>query len=221
MPTQDQTGIYIPALIEDSYTTLKEFQLEGDVQYKTNKKGAPLSAAEYYNTIQLPTLAELMHAYFSRNHDDLYLSPEYRKNVHSNVGHGEWTSTFLENGNTVVERPNELICENNIWKAKGGKRTAVELPDNGWILEYDKKTGFPVNTCSNQNDAKKMFGDDASYFWRSDNNLMPVMRFSYHPYHNFTWFWVYVDFDPGVSFLTVGGRGCRIPTKKAIAHQKQ
>jgi len=124
-----------------------------------------------------PTLAELRHAYFGKNPDGSFVSPEYRESVLSKRGYGEWTSTFLRDGKEAVERPQRIECENGVWRAEGGNVAKVELPPEGWVLEYDMPTGFPSKTSQKRKDAEKVFGNDTSYFWYNDNGLRAVLRY--------------------------------------------
>ena len=125
-----------------------------------------------------PTLAELRHAYFDKNPDGSFVSPEYRQSVLSKRGSGEWASTFLRDGREAVERPDRVYVDDKrgIWAAEGGKVAKVELPPEGWVLEYDMPTGFPSRTSQNRRDAEEVFGDDASYFWYNNNSLRAVFR---------------------------------------------
>lgn len=123
-----------------------------------------------------PTLAELRHAYFGKNPDGSFVSPEYRENVLSKRGYGEWASTFLRDGKEVVERPQNMEYKNGVWRAEGGNVARVELPPEGWVLEYDVPTGFPTRTSQKREDAERVFGNDTSYFWYNNNGLKAVLR---------------------------------------------
>ena len=144
---------------------------EMEDRWKENYKS--FSAAEYISDMPLPTLAELRHAFFGGFFD-------YWQSVHSYRGFGEWTSTFLRDGKEVVERPGNLICRNGVWVLEGGKVTPVELPPDGWTLEYDIATGFPSRTSKDREDAEKIFGDDASRFWNNEDGVRPVARIFFH-----------------------------------------
>ncbi len=168
-------SIYVLAL-SDGSPFKNEFWLGKNIEFRHDRNKVYFSAVQYYNAMRLPTLAELAHAYFGKV-GDIYISPEYRESVKVKIGLGEWTSTFLENGDTVVERPDKLVYMNGIWKAKGGKRTKVKLPKDGYILEYDRETGFPIETSQNKEDAIKIFGDDASSFFLDSYGLRPSRVF--------------------------------------------
>lgn len=125
----------------------------------------PINARVYRDA---PTLAELRHAFET--------SPEYRTTVENTGGKGEWTSTFLENGKYLIERPQRIVYENGVWKAEKGER--IKLPiraslQNGWATKYFR--GFPVEVGSKK-DAERVFGKDRSYFWVNNNGLRAVLR---------------------------------------------
>ncbi|OGI15655.1 hypothetical protein A3K63_04455 [Candidatus Micrarchaeota archaeon RBG_16_49_10] len=142
-----------------------------------------------------PTLAELRYAYFGKNSDGSFVSPEYRESVLSNRGRGEWTSTFLRDGREAVERPENVVYRNGVWVAEGGKVARLELPPEGWALEYDMPTGFPSRTSQKRKDAEKVFGDDTSYFWYNSKGLRAVLRG--FGLSDFGPFCVVADFVPG------------------------
>ncbi len=123
-----------------------------------------------------PTLAELLHAFFGRNPDGSWVSPEYRENMESESG--EFTSTFLQNGALSIERPESLSYDKKIglWIAEGGNAVRIELPHDGWVVEYDEPTGWPSRTSPNKNDAKRAFGGDASYFSAIRKGLRAAAR---------------------------------------------
>jgi hypothetical protein len=123
-----------------------------------------------------PTLAELRHAFFDKNPDGSFISPEYRNNVFSEWGHGEWTSTFIRDRKEVIEIPENVIRGARGWIVEGGKVIKVELPPNGWVLEYDIPTGLPSRTSKEKSDAEKIFGDDASHFNCKPDGLRAVLR---------------------------------------------
>lgn len=168
--------IHIPALMEGKNVIIPEIYLGKNVKYRTKNKKS-LSAAQYQR-FNPPTLAELRHAFFDKNDDNSFVSPEYRQSVLSKRGYGEWTSTFLRDGREAVERPEKVFFDekHELWVVEGGKVIKVELPPDGWTLEYDIPTGFPSRTSSKRKDAEKVFGDDTSYFWKSDNGLRAVLR---------------------------------------------
>ena len=98
MPTQTQTDIHVPALMDGEKIVVPQFWLGRDVEYKRDRKNNPLSAAEYNYEMQLPTLAELRYAFFDRPNG-------YEQSAFSKRGCGEWTSTFLQDGKNAIERP--------------------------------------------------------------------------------------------------------------------
>lgn len=199
--------IHIPALLEGKNVIIPEIYLGKDVKYRTKNKKS-LSAAEYQK-FNPPTLAGLRHAFFDKNDDNSFVSPEYRQSVLSKRGYREWTSTFLRDGKEAVERPEKVFYdeEHNLWIAEGGKVIKVELPPDGWTLEYDIPTGFPSRTSSKRKDAEKVFGDDTSYFWKSDNGLRVVLRdFALDDDGPFC---VDADYEPDRRYSDIGSRSCR------------
>ena len=125
-----------------------------------------------------PIFAELRHAFFDKNSDGSYVSPDYRQSVLDTRNRGEWASTFLRNGREAVVLPEKVYKDEitGLWIAKGGRVLRVELPPDGWTLEYDKPTGFPSRTGSKE-EAEKVFGDDRSSFYANRNGLRAVHRF--------------------------------------------
>ncbi len=201
---KSKTYLHVPALSDNNREIIPEFWL-GEAEYRYNRKYTNffirkrLSAEEYHKEMQLPTMAELRHAFFGG-------SPEYRKFIVSNMGCGEWTSTFLEDGKTIIEKP-ELIYENGLWKAKGGKRISIELPEDGWTLEYDKLTGIPLKTSPNKKYAAEIFGDYASYFSAFREGLTVFMQTFYNT-GNYGPFSVAADCNPDFRHHYMVGREC-------------
>ena len=169
MPTETQTKIHVPALMDGQRIIVPQIWLGRDIEYRTDSKSNALSAAEYNSQMQLPTLAEIRHAFFGGSND-------YKQSALSKRGYGEWTSTFLRDGREAIERPENIVYRNGVWVVEGGKVTQVELPPDGWTLEYDKPTGFPSRTSSNRKDAEKVFGDDTSYFYAMRDGVRAVLR---------------------------------------------
>ena len=196
MATQTQANvIHVPALMDGEKAIVPQFWLGKDVEYRQDRESNSLSAVGYNSQMTLPTLAELRRAFFDTksgqsmawsfdakekiylpNRPDDWLSPEYRQSVLSKRGYGEWTSTFLKDGREAIENPANVVYRNGIWIAEGGKVTPVELPPDGWALEYDKPTGFPSRTSQQKKDAEKVFGDDTSYFYRTTSGVRAVLR---------------------------------------------
>ena len=200
MATQTQAYIQVPSLMDGDKIVVPQFWLGKDVEYRTDRGNNALSAAEYDSTMTLLKLAELRHAFFGGSED-------YRQSALSERGYGEWTSTYLQDGKRAIERPENVVYRNGIWIAEGGKVTPVELPPNGWALEYDKPTGFPSRTSEKRKDAEKVFGDDTSYFYRATSNVRAVLR-----YFNFGAdgpFYVSAGYLPDSRDSNFGGRACR------------
>ncbi len=157
--------VRIHPLVIDGNELLPAFSLGKEI----SRYGS--SAVEVYKTA--PTLAQLRHAYAT--------NAEIRANVLANRSRGECTSTFLRDGKEAVEKPDEVVYENGLWVAKGGIVRTFDhfsegrLPPNGWTLKYDYLTGFPCRTGSRE-DAEKIFGDDASYFWIDEKYLQAFGR---------------------------------------------
>ncbi len=115
-----------------------------------------------------PTLRQLRHAYET--------SQEIERSVRGNLKKGEWTATFLRDGKEVVERPEKVHYDekSGLWIAEGGDVHRVDLPPEGWALDYEQR-GFPTRTGTRE-EAEKVFGEDASYFWAGSNGLRAVGR---------------------------------------------
>lgn len=170
---------------------------------------------------EAPTLAELWHAYFDKNPNGSFISPEYRGSVLSKRGYGEWASTFLKDGKEIIERPEKVFYDKKHgWVVEGGRAVSFEhfpegkLPLEGWTLEYDRLTGFPSRTSKNRSDAERIFGSDASYFWYSSNGLRAVLRdFDLNDYYIY-WggfagcgpFCVSAGYEPDDRFSVIGVR---------------
>jgi hypothetical protein len=154
--------VNISPLVIEGREILPAFSLDREI----TRYGS--SAQEVYKTA--PTLAQLRHAFET--------SAEIRADVLANRYRGEWTATFLRDGKEAIERPDNVFYDqkSGLWIAEGGKVTRVELPGEGWALEYDKPTGFPSRTSSKRKDAERVFGNDASYFWVDKNGLRAVRR---------------------------------------------
>ncbi len=202
MPTQTRADIYVPALMDGEKIVVPQFWLGKDVEYRQDRKrkSSALSPAEYNSQMQLPTLAELRHAFFGGSND-------YKQSALSKRGYGEWTSTFLQDGKRAVERPENVVYRNGDWVLEGGKVTPVELPPNGWVTEYDNPTGFPSRTSLKRKDAENVFGDDTSYFYRTTSGVRVVLR-DFGP-DDIGPFCVGAACGPGYKESGVGGRACR------------
>lgn len=169
--------INVPALFENGELIIGGTWLGKKPVLRTTQDNCIYSAIEV-QSLNPPTIAELRHAFFDKNPDGSWVSPEYRQSVLSSPVSGEWTSTFVLNGNTLVVRP-ELIeydAKHGIWVAHGYLNNKIELPPNGFVLEYDKLTGLPSRTSSKEEGAEKIFGGDRSYFRRTESSLNPVLR---------------------------------------------
>jgi len=107
-------------------------------------------------------------------------------------------------GKVVIERPKKVKFRNGVWRAEGGKVTEVELPPEGWILEYDELTGLPSRTSPYKRYAERVFRDDTSYFSYYPDGLRAVIRsFGFGnngPFH------VLASYVPASNFTIVGVR---------------
>ncbi|MBI3412943.1 MAG: hypothetical protein HY051_02590 [Candidatus Aenigmarchaeota archaeon] len=210
------TEILVSALMDGDKVVVPQVRLGRDVDYKA-ANGNPLTAAGYQK-FNPPTLAELRRAFFDKNPDGSWISPEYRLSVRSTRGYGEWTSTFLKDGREAIERPDNVYFDGkrNLWIAEGGKVSRVDLPPSGWTLGYDKPTGFPSITSRKRKDAEKVFGDDTSYFLAYKNGLRAVLRnFALYDYGPFV---VYAYYGPGDRYSAVGVRSPRRPEQEIENH---
>jgi len=200
--------IHVPASTSRRGKVLRpEFWVADNISYLISSDHEPHSAA-MYQEMKPPTLAEHVHAYFSKTGSGEFLCPEFRKNVRHHKGYGEWTSTFLKNGREMIERPDRVYydLEINTWVAEGGKTRRIKLPETGWVLEFDKETGFPVRSTLNKADAHKIFGDDASFFNATRLGLAAVIR-DYNM--QLGPFCVLAHYGPGARVSYVGARSSR------------
>ena len=205
MTTQTQIDINVQALMDRGKVVVPQFWLSG-IEYRTHSKKYTLSPDEYtlspveYNSqMKLPTLAELRHAFETNN--------DYKQSVLSTRGYGEWTSTFLKDGNIAIENPENVVCRNGVWVIEGGKVSLVELPPNGWVLEYDKPTGLPSRTSQKRKDAENVFGYDTSDFLASKKMVSAILR-EFDPGDRGP-FNVFACCKPTDSGIYIGGRTCR------------
>ncbi len=145
-----------------------------------------------------PILPELRHA---------FTNEEIRRDIFENKTRGEWTSTFLRNTSEVIERPEKVRFDKkkDLWVIEGGQVYRVDLPPNGWALNYDQR-GFPTATGSKE-EAERIFGEDASYFAVNRlDGLRPVWR-DYGWYMDIGGpFCVVATWDPSCSSRDIGSR---------------
>jgi hypothetical protein len=209
MQTQTNNEIYVPALMDGDRIIVPEVWLGRDVEYRKDRDNHALTAVAYNEQMQLPALAELRRAFFDKNPIGSWVSPEYKESVLSKRGCGEWTSTFLRDGKEAIERPEKVFYDekHKLWVAEGGKVKKVELPFDGWTLEYDKPTGFPSRTSQNRKHAERVFGNDTSYFYASKNGLRAVSQhFSFFNYGPFS---VDASCAPDYWYSYFGSHSCR------------
>ena len=165
--------IIVPALADGNGNVIvPETYLGSDVEYRATAEGRHFTASQYQK-FNPPTLAVLRRAFFDKNEDGSWLCPEYRKDVNSHRGYGEWTSTWVKDREEILtgvhfDEKGKYLGADRIIEVKG------QLPPNKWVLEYDKETGVPSRTGSRKA-AEKIFGNDASYVW-FENGLCAVLR---------------------------------------------
>lgn len=173
MSTDTKDMIPVAASEPEGRVLIPGFEVARDVTYKKNDDGNPNSAAEYQNEDPHGgiTLAEARYAFFEGSED-------FRKMIKQNIGTWYWTSTWLRNGEEVIERPEHVFYdkERKVWVADRGIGTwlGFEIPENGWVLEYDTITGIPKRTTSRKEEAQEVFGDNASKTYINKNGLRPV-----------------------------------------------
>ncbi len=198
----------VSSMVNEGKLIIPEFQLGKFPEYRSKRNGDALSAAGYIMKMQLPTSAEITHAFFGGSKD-------YRQSLINENWCAEYTSTLLLGNRTLIERPEKLICRNGVWIAKDGKRTKVNLPESGWVLEYDKPTGLPIRTSSYREKAEKIFGDDTSYFLhekKEKKSLTVILRYFNIPYYGP--FYLCADYELDFSSPSFAGRDCRRSEKE-------
>ncbi len=198
MKLRDDAIIHVPDLMDEKKVVVPRFKLNKEVEYIKYHEHAILSAAGYNSKMTLPTLAELRHAFFGGSKD-------YKESVHKHSDFGEWTSTFLQDGKKIIENPDSIVYLDGVWLVNGGKVKSIELPIDGWTLEYDKSTGFPSKTSQKRKDAEKIFGDDTSYFHVARKGVMAVLQRFLDPYGPF---YINATNSPGNSNKYIWGRMC-------------
>jgi len=213
VPPFSFAGLKFPAL-----------SLGKDIEFPKKSDGNPFTAAEYQTKFALPTLAELVRAYFVKP-DGKWLCPEYRESVMQNPMCGEWTSTFLqfkEGEATLIERPDSVwYAPERGWITTGGERKKVRIPQNGYVMEYDACTGLPAETISDEEMSKqlkesknKRVGTSLSYSMICPDPLLPEtynrlsVVYRNHNVGGFGPFYINAMCDPGRSFPCIGGRAC-------------
>lgn len=208
------------AALRNNSVHAKRFWLSS-IKYLRDNRNRPRSAAEAYHGA--PALAELWHAFFSRNRRR-HVSPDYRRDVRSSQGRGEWTATFKEPqkpecGEAVPEHyaPVRLINrpafvlfdkERGVWLATYDAANAFDClePPEGWVTSYNAQ-GYPEQTSYRKEDAQAVWGKDASYFMTARTGLRPVLR-SYSR-NDYGPFFVNALCEPGHRDDYVGSRSCR------------
>ena len=138
-------GAYFPGLIIPERPDL----------YREDFKDADiLTPADLYNacvsndTVPMST-AEMLYAFGN--------SPTFRRTRHGKrdgFTPMEMTSSFLsinDGGQELIERPEHITETDNGYRAEGGWRVPVDLPENaGIVVEWDRETGLPLETKPRQ-----------------------------------------------------------------------
>ncbi len=222
MPEETQDEIHVPPLMNGEEVVLPEFWLAENIEYRRNDntigrcsesvRGDFLNAAEYSDRMQLPTLAELTHAFYGTDNDGSLLSPDYTRSVMSAPAYGEYIATFVYGHKRAIERPQKLFTTGGQWRwiAEAGRLIPIELPPDGWVVEHDKPTGFPSRTSPNKHNAENIFGDKASYFAvasyaKTDMLLGLIRRYNTAGYGYFCTMATSVHLRDS----HIGGRACR------------
>ncbi len=110
--------------------------------------------------------------------DSDYLCPAYRTSVSESKCHGEWTSTFVQSRALprtrrgylpifLINNPDGFEVNQNgqlLIHAKDENVFEVLSPPDGWIIEFDPDTGWPVKTTVDKEEAYSQWGGaDTSY----------------------------------------------------------
>ncbi len=184
--------IYIPELLDPQGNEIVPasrlgkltFRKDDPEHYKTpsgKSYRVPFSVLTYQEC-DPPALAILRHAFFDKHKDGSYVSPEYRKDFSSNYCVSEYTCTFREIRDLksceklpaeykpirIINKPMHVVIDSSrIELDMYDPNNAFDLqePPMGWVTKYDLRTGYPLETSEDKKDAKRIFGQDASYFF--------------------------------------------------------
>lgn len=179
--------IFLPRLVIDGIEVIPDLSLGLNIDKITNQNGYVLSALEA-QSYRPPTLAELVHAYFGKDENGDHICPQYRRSVLREKETGEWTSTFIIQGEErdniiLVNRPEEFfIDEYGQLSIEYSEKNSFEIsnPPAGYIISIDSLTGWPVKT-GDRDAAMNALGGDFNYFQRPNkiNGISAVARFFY------------------------------------------
>src|SRR5712692_1863837 len=151
----------------------------GELEFPKNKQGDAMSPVELLEQgYELPSLGELCRGFFGRK-VGAETDEELRKSILSKKGYGEWTSTWTrarKSETLLIEHPEKVYQKGQTWVVEGGSVTPIEQSAEGWVTKYDSKTGYPVQTSQEKQDAIRAFGEDASYHYPNLGGLRPVLR---------------------------------------------
>ncbi len=120
-----------------------------------------VSSLDVLRLRNVPTLAQLQHAYFGKKDDGSFVCPEYRDQCRTSSGKGERTSTYIDlKKGLVIVNPEkiEYVKEDDDVHTEGGKvfRLGKDCPDiiaeikrnkscwvDAHVSEFDPITGLP------------------------------------------------------------------------------
>ena len=144
-----------------------------------------------------------------------YLCPQYRRSVIRERETGEWTSTFVIQGEspynlTMVNRPKRFVINElgQISLEYDEKNSFnIRSPSKGYVISYDSFTGWPSKT-GDRGAAMEALGE-LNYFEIPEkiNNISVVARFFYSPGKGA--FCVCVGLNPASYDGNIGVRSCR------------
>lgn len=183
-PTKDE--IYVGPLMDGDTVIIPEFCLNKSTQ-SAMEDDDQLPVSDFNPSVR-PTLAELRHAFESTNFKTLIYEGD----------RAEMTSTFREHRDpkkaevvprrykpiSIISLPTRVYYDarDHIFVAEYDPRNLFDgrlEPPPGWITEYDRETGYVLHTSENEADARRQFGQNASYFYGSNESVLTVAVRSY------------------------------------------
>lgn len=103
-----------------------------------------------------PTLGELFHAHFD--------CPEFSEYERGSEVRKEATSTCLEDGKTVIVSPHTIYFDQYAepkpfgrYIADGGKRTDLQVGEDGYVTKLDPFTGLPLELTKRKETSREVF----------------------------------------------------------------
>ncbi len=149
---------------EDAASAERMAKLSG-LRFKQTE--GPFLSAGQYSHLNIPSLSELVRAYRT--------SEEFRSKALARRGYGEWTSTLLRDGKELIESPVLRQEESGLWVVEDCCPVPVEIPEDGWVEEYDLRTGLPSKTVPRKTFASDEAHDRGmSYFFARRQGLVVV-----------------------------------------------